>query len=109
YYRIRLQLRDGDVRYSNIAAVKGYEIDELRLFPNPGAGKVTLTLYSDQAGDAVIKTYDAAGKLAVQQTEALQAGFNTRELNVSRLAGGLYTVKVAMPDKQERTTRLVRQ
>ena len=36
--------------------MKGYEIDDVRLFPNPGAGKVTITLYSDQAGRGKAKT-----------------------------------------------------
>lgn len=109
YYRVRLQLRDGSLRYSNIAAVKGYQVDEVKLFPNPGVGPVRLTLYSDQAGIAVIRTYDAAGKLASQQTETIVAGFNNRELDVARLAGGYYKVRVEMPDKSEKSASLIRQ
>lgn len=109
YYRVQLQLRDGNWLYSNIAPVKGYATGLLKLYPNPGSGPVVMTLYSEKEGDAVVKTFDAAGKLAVQQTEAVVAGFNTRELNVSRLAGGFYTVKVFLPDKTEQSARLVRQ
>jgi hypothetical protein len=109
YYRIKLQLRDGNWLYSNIAPVKGYETNLLKLYPNPGSGRVVITLYSDKKGDATIRTYDAGGKLVVRQTEALEAGTNSRELNVSRLAGGFYTVKVLMPDKTEQAARLIRQ
>lgn len=109
YYRIRLQLRDGNIRYSNIAAVKGYEADQVKLFPNPGIGPVTLTIYSDEAGDAVISTYDATGKLATRQSVLLEAGYNTREMKVSNLAAGFYAVKVSMPDKNQKTVRLIRQ
>ena len=109
YYRVRLQRRDGSWRYSNIAAVKGYQINEVKLFPNPAAGRVWLTLYSDQAGIAIIRTYDAAGRLAGQQTETIAEGFNHRELNFARLAGGYYQVRVEMPDKTEKSASLIRQ
>lgn len=109
YYRIRLELRDGGSRYSNIALVNGYQVDQLKVFPNPTAGRVLLTLYSDQEGEAVIKTYDATGKLAIRQTVKLAEGYNSRELNVSNLTGGLYTVQVSMPDKAEKTVRFIRQ
>jgi hypothetical protein len=109
YYRIRLQLHDGTTRYSNIAPVEGYEADQVKLFPNPGVGPVMLTLYSDEAGDAVISTYDATGKLVTRQTVLLEAGYNTREMKVSNLAAGFYAVKVLMPDKNQKTVRLIRQ
>ena len=109
YYRVRLQLADGSLRYSNIAAVKGYQVDELKLFPNPAVGRVGLTLYSDQAGIAIIRLYDATGKLVSQQSKTVAAGLNNGELNVARLAGGYYRVRVEMPDKAEKTANLIRQ
>lgn len=109
YYRIRLQLRDGGTQYSNIALVKGYQVDQLKLFPNPSAGRVLLMLNSDKDGEAVINTYDATGKLAIRQTVTLVEGFNSRELKVSNLTSGFYTVNVSMPDKTVQTVRFVRQ
>lgn len=109
YYRVRLQLRDGSFRYSNIAAVKGYQVDEIKLFPNPGVSRVSITLSSDQAGIAIIRIYDATGKLTNQQTETVAAGVNSRELNIARLASGYYRVRVEMPDKAEKTASLIRQ
>jgi hypothetical protein len=109
YYRVQLQLRDGKSLYSNIAAVKGYQVNLLNLFPNPVADRVTISVFSEKDGLATISTFDASGKIAVQQTEILQAGLNKREMNIFPLAAGVYTVKVLLPDHTQQVARLVKQ
>ena len=109
FYRVRLETRDGHFLYSNIAAVNGYVIQDARLYPNPASGLVNLSITAETGGDATITVFNAAGKMVIRQAGLVTTGMNNREMNLSQLAAGLYTVKIIMPDKTEKTLQVIRQ
>jgi hypothetical protein len=108
YYRLRLQLTDGSVVYSNIAAVKGYDNILFALYPNPVMNKLQINLSSKERGNAVISIYDAAGKRVQQQSTTVVKGNCLAEINVSNLPAGAYTIKMNLPGNEVRTGKFVK-
>jgi hypothetical protein len=82
-------------------------IDTLKVWPNPARGKalVRYTLWRDC--NVSINLYDASGRLAARvPTSGFKKGPNTAKLDASRLARGVYFVKVKV-EADTKTTKVI--
>jgi hypothetical protein len=85
----------------------GPAIDTLKVWPNPirGAGQVSYTLLRDC--NVTVKLYDASGRLAVRvPTSGFKKGRNTAKLDASRLARGVYFVRLES-ESDTKTTKVI--
>lgn len=106
FYRVKMILMDGTFEYSNIARVKGYQ--SFLLYPNPTSTEFRIMVSSNQTGTGKISVVDASGKTVQQSDFALRDGDNQEFVDVARLASGIYTVTVTMPDNQIRLKKFVK-
>jgi hypothetical protein len=73
----------------------------IRLYPVPASGFLTLTIRSDKNGKAVYEIIDATGRLVSAQAVTLGKGTNTFSVKgISSLANGLYSLRVLIDKNQ---------
>jgi hypothetical protein len=100
YYRIKQHNGDSGFAYSNIVAVKGYDVIPFKIYPIPASDKVWVDILPRQSGNLTIIIYDPAGKIAQRQPVSCTANMHiTPGINISKLAAGVYQLKIFMPDK----------
>lgn len=63
-------------------------------FVNPVAGKLQLTITSAKPHNATFSVFDFTGKLIIQQRSSLPKGKATKTVDVSKLSGGLYIIRL---------------
>ncbi len=73
---------------------ENFETIDLKLFPNPASTQVQIEVPGELA-DGVLSMYNPVGQLVIQQNVARQ---DLVRLDLSQLAGGLYTVVVQSRD-----------
>ena len=108
YYRLKLLLNNGQSVYSNTAVVKGYDDIRFGLYPNPAVNKLKINISTREDGSAFLTLHDALGRIVQQQSLYLAKRFDLKEINVSKLTGGYYTVKVVLPGNQVRIGRFLK-
>jgi hypothetical protein len=70
-------------------------IDTMNVWPNPACGKAQVSYTLRKAGNVTVKLYDASGRLARQvPTGGFRRGKNTTTFDATKLARGVYFVKV---------------
>jgi len=110
FYRVKQRNGDTGFLYSNIVSIKGNEAVPLSIYPVPATEKVRINIAPKQSGNAVIMVYDLTGKIIHQQNASCIANsFNESCLNVTKLAAGLYQVRVLMPDKTFLTGNFIKE
>lgn len=63
--------------------------------PNPADGMLSLAFIAPEAGNATIRFYDAAGRIANEKIIPVNGtGTNKTEINTSAMARGIYLVKI---------------
>jgi hypothetical protein len=110
FYRIK-QLNIGTgYLYSNIVAVKGYEVASLNIYPIPASDRVWIDLAAKQNGNTIIMLYDASGKIVQRQSlDCTKDLFIKKSLDVSKLVAGIYQVQILMPDKNILNGKFIKQ
>jgi hypothetical protein len=108
YYRVKLQLNDGNYKYSNTIAVKGFARNMFAVYPNPASADFWLKLSTQQAGNANFTLLNSQGEKVFQKTLTLSTGFNLEQIGIGNLPAGIYMIKVVLPDKQMRTIRITK-
>jgi len=93
YYRLKITDADGKITYSTIVslinAVKG--IDVMNIAPNPIVNSsFNLKVSAAAKINMNIVITDMQGRLLLQQSVNLAAGFNSIPMNVGKLAAGTY-------------------
>ena len=68
--------------------------NDLRLYPNPVNGQLTLQISSESVGDETVRIYDAAGRMLKTSTVTLARGMNSKVIDISLLSKGVYFVKL---------------
>ena len=94
----------------------GHESDELAsfifgdegfvMYPNPANESLNIEVAMTADQPVQVNVMDAAGRVAVQQNRSLSKGDNVMQLDLSRLANGIYFVQVRNGE-QATTRRLV--
>jgi Secretion system C-terminal sorting domain/PKD domain len=102
---------------SSSATVAVTVVNELRtsgastivLYPNPAQSTISLQLTSDSTGTMRINIYDMLGNLVyTQQTDKSQSFYNS-QIDVSKLAGGVYNMQVVIGTNKPINARLIKQ
>jgi Secretion system C-terminal sorting domain len=98
YYRLRMVDKDGVFAYSNITSVKvtvkGFFVTGV--YPSPFTDKLSISLSSENAGQAVIRLSDLTGRKVTSQAVTVNKGVTTVSLNnLGTLSAGMYVVEVS--------------
>ncbi len=64
------------------------------LYPNPGKGNFTLSFTGKTAEQLTVSVFDITGKMVNFQNWNVSTGANSKELNLTQLAKGIYFTKV---------------
>ena len=67
-------------------------IKNIKLFPNPNAGHLTLEINSASGENLMLKVVDIMGKMVYTKELKLTNGLSKTELNLQNLASGTYMV-----------------
>ncbi|HEY4875496.1 MAG TPA: T9SS type A sorting domain-containing protein, partial [Puia sp.] len=79
------------------------------LYPNPAQSTINLQLTSDSTGTMSVNIYDMLGNLVQsKQTEKSQSYYNA-PFDVSRLAGGVYTMQIVIGTNKPMTAKFIKQ
>ncbi len=98
-YRIRADLRNNGIRYSNIVAIIHDSKDILiSIAPNPVHTSATLTLSSARQGGVHFTIYDMSGKLVKKWYSNFHQGITTIPIDVTDLQQGVYQVLASSLD-----------
>ncbi|MDO6434730.1 T9SS type A sorting domain-containing protein [Flavitalea sp. BT771] len=104
YYRLVWQHGQGDLTYSQIAAVKRRAPPasfSFRLQPNPVTDRPLLTVMSERDGSAVAKVYNAQGGTLLTFALVLHKGANSIPLSLHTLAPATYFLVVEMEGRRQ--------
>ncbi len=94
YYRIKLYNANGTHQYSNTATVK-LTGNSIKVWPNPFAEILQVSIESTQAATVEIRLNDASGRLMLSQTHKVVKGLNQLNLSqLNKLTRGSYVLEV---------------
>jgi hypothetical protein len=94
-YRLQQTDVDGHITYSGIVALQsnGKTVTAIHAYPNPVHDKLAIAYTLADKTTARVDVYDATGKMVYSlPAETLDAGSYTRNLDMEKLAAGLYTL-----------------
>ncbi|MCB2376010.1 S8 family serine peptidase [Hymenobacter sp. BT635] len=102
-YRVRLELADGRVIYSQTEEVQFIRLSEVQVYPNPIVAGEPLQILVAESADVRVQFYDMTGRLL---RETLGTGV-VKEVPTAGLAKGMYLVRVSTASGAVLTTRVV--
>ncbi|RYZ29561.1 MAG: T9SS type A sorting domain-containing protein [Chitinophagaceae bacterium] len=112
-YRLRQVDRSGVAKLSTIVSISSAKPTKLvlsSLFPNPAASRLNMVIDAPQKDNILLEVLDAVGRTIKWQKNAVEAGSNTIQLNVSNLAMGTYFIRVSCANNCETTnTKFVKE
>jgi hypothetical protein len=116
YYRLRAINAAGPSAYSDEVSVTytvlASEISTLRkgisVYPNPSTGLFQITIDNAQQGKVMLRVTDALGRTVAQEVLTKGAAHLQHQLDLSRLANGLYHLHLGLPTGTT-VTRLLKQ
>jgi PKD repeat protein len=83
--------------------------DQYSVFPNPSKGKLNIKTSGNSREIVDIQITDAAGKLVFSQPLAFPSSAKTAEVNIERLAQGVYFVILSSGGEHTRALRIVKE
>ena len=98
YYRLNQKDIDGRNKLSNIVMITGDRPLLLGiggLFPNPTSTQVNVIIDAPQKDKVMVIVTDMGGKTVIRQQANVDIGSNTVPVDVAKLAGGSYLVKLS--------------
>ncbi len=98
YYRLKQVDFDGAFAYSSVIAVDANVMVnnmQLQAHPNPFSNQVTVTVTAPQPESATVRLIDMQGRVLLVKQVELSKGLNELELNLNKLAFGMYLLKVS--------------
>ncbi len=96
-YRLRMVDMDGSCQYSPAVQILLKTDASLTLgqvFPNPASQEIFVELSLPESGAVQTRLLGLDGRIMILQNENLPAGFQTIQLDLSRVADGVYVVEV---------------
>ena len=110
FYRVKQRNGDTGFIYSNIVSIKGHEAIPFKIYPVPASEKVWINITPKQSGNLTIMVYDHAGKIVQQRyTSCIGNSSTESNIDISKLAAGLYQVRILMPDKTFLTGKFIKE
>ncbi|RYE13783.1 MAG: T9SS type A sorting domain-containing protein [Sphingobacteriaceae bacterium] len=105
FYRLKAFDKDGKAAVSATVRLNFGDNWQITLSPNPV--KDVLYLQSSKAGQFSINVYDATGRKVVQFPKLEMAAGETKQLSLSQLAKGTYTVEVTSASLERVISKLI--
>jgi hypothetical protein len=103
YYRLRMTDLDNTARLSNVKLLNFSKGNSISIYPNPATDLVTIS----GAGEKnTISLYDATGKLLLEQRST---GSGRDKLDISRLAKGIYIIRIVADNGTVTNSRITKQ
>lgn len=112
YYRLRQLDIDGRSRLSSIVLIKGDKPVTLAidgLYPNPANTQVNVVVAAPVRDKVTLIVVDMTGKTVLQQIVSVEAGSNTFPVDISKLTGGTYMVKMVCNNCETAISKFVKQ
>ncbi len=97
-YKVQTTDKDGCNNFSNIIQVTGGSKGVL-LYPNPANDKVKISISDENTGDVVISLINSSGVKVLEDKFYKPGESLLREITVANLGYGIYTIKVAVNQK----------
>jgi hypothetical protein len=104
YYRLKQTDIDSRFTYSRIIALPVGKQSQLLLYPNPANDLLTITAVSGATEKVQVRIFDNSGRIVQQQQWNIIAGSATLQLDVSKLAKGIYYAELQGATMNERKT-----
>ena len=76
-------------------------------YPNPTAGKSTISFTTEQSGKYLLKVVDMVGKVLLSEDISAVEGFNTKNINLENVAKGVYVISLQTEGSEPHTMQLV--
>jgi hypothetical protein len=71
------------------------------IYPNPVSALLNVVIELPNADQVILSVFDASGRLVQQESRNLNSGLNLTNINVARLGGGTYILKVSTTYNQK--------
>jgi len=98
YYRLKLVNRDGHFTFSKVLFFTRNDPGrQLRIFPNPAAHTINISVPHTQAGPVRVTVTDLKGAILLSKSENLPAGRANLSLDIHHLPPAVYILRVALP------------
>ena len=95
FYRIKQNLKDGNINYSDVKAVSYKAFLPLTISPNPVRNSVTFKLESNQNETGSLQIINSLGQIVNATNTILQIGTNNETINnISNLPSGIYVLMI---------------
>jgi hypothetical protein len=94
YYRLKQMDIDGNFTYSPTVAINIKNSTAVRLYPNPAASQIQLTIITDRGQSVNWQITDMAGRILQQSAAKINRGNNRINIHVNHLPAGLYQLQV---------------
>lgn len=96
YYRLKMYDMDGSFKYSNTILINLSDIvGRVSVYPNPAHHDIKVTVTAATDGRAGWKITDNSGRVVMQSSVTLKKGNNSMNVNIDKLAAGIYYLNVA--------------
>jgi hypothetical protein len=80
---------------------------DFSVYPNPTAGKTTVSFYSEISFNYTLKVIDYLGREVFSNELKAIVGDNSQEVDMSHLAKGMYLIEVAGTDRTQKVKVIV--
>ncbi len=104
-YHVMITDNDGCKNSSNIIAISNSK--SLSVYPNPASKNFTLSMNSEAQGETVISFYNAYGEKAMEYKTEKDDTELYREIPISSLQSGVYTIEVSVNNIEVNYSRIV--
>ncbi len=95
YYRLKITDGDNKEKYSSVVTLYTGKVKAtMSVQPNPVINNATVNLNAIVAEQAAWEVTDVSGKTVLKHTVILTKGLNTFNINLSKLPGGIYYLKM---------------
>lgn len=98
YYRLKQVDKDGKFTYSGIASVEFIDGGLFAITPNPANDNITIIIPASNAVSEIF-FYDITAKKVM--TEQIAANVTSKQININRLASGVYNIVLVQKGKKE--------
>jgi hypothetical protein len=108
YYRIKLYNANGTHQYSNTATIK-LTGTGIKVWPNPFAEVIQISIESSNASTAQLRFIDASGRIILNQTHKIVKGIN--QLNIQqlhKLSKGNYVLEMLQQNRETIRFKLIK-
>ena len=107
FYRIAEHNLNGRVQYTNVLRSSCNPVTTFSLWPNPVSDRIFINIVTDHPSPVMIKVFDGKGALIKMQRATVVRGSNQLSVDMTSLAGGVYSLYANWNDGQIKKTMMV--